>query len=237
MRATKALKVDEKRLLAYAVAAGAVLAAAGPADASIVYSGLLNKTVTVNDPGVMLSISTVDGDTGAAFSFFNTQHLYNNPRRTPPGNWSYREGYALAFNAALNHANPPLAFVASNFPKNSPVRASGGFSVWLFDKEKIVGGGGTTNRGNFLTAAGGYIGFQITAGAASGYTGWIQINNIAADFSSYTIKDWGYQNDGTLIPAGDTGATTVPEPTSLALIAMGVAGLALYRKRKQDAQV
>ena len=52
MRATKALKVDEKRLLAYAVAAGAVLAAAGPADASIVYSGLLNKTVTVNDPGI-----------------------------------------------------------------------------------------------------------------------------------------------------------------------------------------
>ena len=236
MKATKTVKVDEKRLLAYAVAAGAVLAAAGPADASVVYSGLINKTVTATNPGVNSAVQITIGDTGALFSFFNNQHFMINKYRDNPGNWSYRSGYAGAGNALLNVAN---AGWAVNIPKSSPVGKSGSLIPFMFDKEKNTKGGGfTSTRGNFLTSAGGYLGFVITAGAASGDTGWIHIDNIAENSSTYNIKDWAYQTDGTPILAGDTGPTAVPEPTSsaLALIAMGAAGLAIYRKRKQDAQ-
>ena len=236
MKATKKLKIDEKRLLAYAVAAGAVLAAAGPADADIVYSGLINKTVTANFPPFLSNVQITIGDTGAYFYFFNDHHFMTNLNRDNPGNWSYRNGYAAAANALLNVTTVGWAV---NIPKSGPVGNSGTFVPFMFDKQKnTLGGGFTSTRGNFLTSAGGYLGFKITAGTAIGDTGWIHIDNIATDFSTYNIKDWAYQNDGTAIPAGDTGTTTVPEPTSsaLALIAMGAAGLAIYRKRKQDVQ-
>ncbi len=46
-----------------------------------------------------------------------------------------------------------------------------------------------------------------------------------------TVIDWAYEDSGAAIHAGATGQT-VPEPSSLALLAAGALGLGAFRVRK-----
>lgn len=47
-----------------------------------------------------------------------------------------------------------------------------------------------------------------------------------------TIIDWAYDDSGAPIHVADTGVNQVPEPSSLALLAAGAAGVAAFRCRK-----
>ena len=53
-----------------------------------------------------------------------------------------------------------------------------------------------------------------------------------------TIAEWAYETTGGAIAVGDTGLDTaaVPEPHSLALMAMGAAGVAAWRSRRKKKQ-
>ncbi|HEX4133616.1 MAG TPA: PEP-CTERM sorting domain-containing protein [Bryobacteraceae bacterium] len=53
--------------------------------------------------------------------------------------------------------------------------------------------------------------------------------------NSLTAIDWAYQTDGSAILAGDTGIPSTPEPSTaaLALLAMGAAGVAALRRRRE----
>lgn len=95
--------------------------------------------------------------------------------------------------------------------------------------------------GQFVGQTSGYIGFAFTGadpnniGQSTIYTGWVFISNIAADYSSFSILDWAY-TAGSTIEAGDApvnASASVPEPSSLGLLAVGAAGLARYRRRRQ----
>ena len=212
-------KVNEKRLLAYAAAAGAALAAAGPADADVVY-GVFDKDINTNT-----SFTAQMGTAGPSFKFKQFT----------------RTNSIVGFVSGAGTKNPSVilpstkSFGAKNFQNNSKISvtppAISGFVAYLF----------RLNSGNvfynFLSPSGGYLGitFDLDDGHGRHY-GWIKIDNIAPDYTSYHLNDWAYETDAsTPIIAGQTA---VPEPTScaLALIAMGAGGLAVYRKRKQGKQ-
>ncbi len=84
----------------------------------------------------------------------------------------------------------------------------------------------------------GFVGFAFrTEPLGDIYSGWIFIQGIAEDYSSYSILDWYYAT-GT-VNAGDGRANnqpqeTVPEPSSLGLLAAGAAGLLRYRRRRRS---
>ncbi len=212
------LKVDEKRLLAYAAAAGALLAAAGPADASVVYGAVVNGTVDVGTP------VTVAMGAGTAFSFNLTNtnnHLYGNVKGIGSGA-SIRK-----YNGATNPK--ALKFDRSAYLANGKYQYA--------THAKLFGNVGTLYPYQFAPSNGGYIGVKFTS--AGNHHGWINIDTIASDYSSYHVNDWAYESTpDAAIKVGDTGAVTVPEPGSsaLALLAMAVGGVALFRKRKQDEQ-
>ena len=84
-----------------------------------------------------------------------------------------------------------------------------------------------------------FIGFQLTGGSATGNNyGWA-IVNLDLTNGTVTIKEWYYETeDDTPIHIGDTGgggggAPVVPEPSSLALLALGAGGLFTYRARQK----
>jgi hypothetical protein len=80
----------------------------------------------------------------------------------------------------------------------------------------------------------GYIGFQIPAGGTDFNYGWIEVST-NADNASGTIIRYGI--DTTVNTDAVTGVgVVVPEPSRLALLAIGAAGIISWRRRKLDDQ-
>ncbi len=82
----------------------------------------------------------------------------------------------------------------------------------------------------------GYLGFEYFDNAGLAHFGWAKMS-VSVTSSRITGNLRGYAYDTV---AGETifaGQTTTPEPGTLGLLALGAAGLALWRKRKQGVGV
>lgn len=99
-----------------------------------------------------------------------------------------------------------------------------------------VGGGSVGAGNNFgdygtLTANfDGYLGFRFDNGATptDKHYGWVRATGDASG-AVLTLNEWGYESDvNTAIEAG-----AVPEPSSLALLALGACAMGSYRRRQK----
>ncbi|MEY3174841.1 MAG: hypothetical protein RLZZ436_2755 [Planctomycetota bacterium] len=126
----------------------------------------------------------------------------------------YEEGDLIDGDAILNGTSDYTAGYLFEFPaSNSP-----------------------SPNGNFTTSAvDGYIGFAFTKDSQT-HSGWIFVEAIDGDYKNYQILDWYY---GTAdVYAGDgrpplQPLESVPEPSSLGLLAAGAAGMLRYRRRRK----
>ncbi len=78
-----------------------------------------------------------------------------------------------------------------------------------------------------------FIGFRFDANGTPLY-GWGRINlqQLGGGSASLTIAEWAYDDSGAAIHLADTGAQAADEPASLALLALGAGGLAVWRRRR-----
>lgn len=106
-------------------------------------------------------------------------------------------------------------------------------TVWRFSANSITGYGGNAQP-QFTVDQPGFLGFRFAFGNNPDqyYYGWASMTiDLAAPGSGYTITQAFYQS--TADTAINVGAVPVPEPSSLALLAAGAAGVVAWRARRQ----
>ena len=238
-------QIPQSRWVAYASAGAATaLAGVGSAEAAIHYSGVLNAPFPTGSSAVgsfnldnaailqFVNIATAGG-TGGGVALFRIQGaaVSNLFVGTAAGNFRYPSNLASGANIAAG----PFAAFNGNF-----------FATLAY-------GNGYTNS-KFLNAGVGYIGFRFNGGSGIEY-GWARVNmtgdianerptnsgdrlsslnaphlgrgGINAPGNGFTLIDYAWGDVGTAITAGQ-----VPEPSSLGLLAVGAAGLLVWRKRR-----
>lgn len=201
----------DKKLAAYTLAGAAVLAAPAAKADTITY--VPNVDVTVSQSSVPNTYTFLD----------ITLSADNNN-----GNEVYASGASGAmvldsyyFTAA------DLAFGNIIDPAASGWATGGKLTTYYADNS--TGGDWPNNGGT------GYLAFYFV-GTDGPQAGWAEISTTAnASTSSFELLSYAYENDAnTPITAGET--STTPEPSTMALVALGAAGLvALRRRRKVNA--
>jgi hypothetical protein len=227
---------SERRLATYAVTSGAILAAAGQADAEIIYSGIRDVPVNGNNVGgtpVNVNINDrgplADPTTDYVFNHFpvpNGVNLTWTLQVTPQG--SNDVVTSGAFAAALDKG----ALISSADP------LGGGNLIMAQYKYKL--NTLQSSSGPWRGANDKYLGLYFDIPGKGFHFGWARIS-VSANPSSIadaTIHDWAYQTVPNVPILA--GARTLPEPSSLtlgvlALGAVGVGALVRYRVRARQA--
>lgn len=203
-------RMDRYGMFAVAGAAAAAAGGAHTADAGIVYSGAQNLDIPGNITGVYIDM---DGDAVDDANFYLS---------APAVRWFGPQATADAF-TALNDGT-----YIQNLNAGDLIDSSGFTTVPTFNGliGYGYGYGETFNPPNNS----GYVGVSILVGGNTHY-GWIQLANLTeisdGNGNNGVVVDWAY-NDvaGASIEAGQ-----VPEPGSLALLALGAVGMMTRRKK------
>ncbi len=196
--------MTKKELAGYSAAAGAVLLGSAGAEAAIVHTEV-NLTCNLGD-----TYLDMNDDGQNDFRFENNIRGTSSER-----NIIWGVNGALIWEVGVNEANNAASGVEIN-------------SSRPFDNDcflQVTSSTGEHFHGDFDSP--GYIGIRFDpAGGSDWKYGWIHIDSVAGDYQSYHIDGYAYETSGGSIVAG-----AVPEPSSLALLALGAAGVRFLRKR------
>jgi PEP-CTERM motif-containing protein len=231
----------EKRLLAYLASAGAGLAimapAAGATPLTPIYQHIDWNTDTLFDVNM-------DGTDDLVFthsqtSWFSTSYSWGsgatlrvagiNKGLIASSSWN---GSALRMSASNYVSSKKLSFGGSSLKKGLGLaRVSSGSSYWGTQPSPFSyrGGAFTDKKNSFVS---GFLGVQVAAtdGPHFGFVR-LEVVSILPNYIDAYITGFGYE-PGVGAKAHIPDDSQIPEPSSLSLLGLGIAGLALWRRRK-----
>jgi hypothetical protein len=218
---------NNSRWVAYAAAGAASAAVAGAARADIHYFAPME--VFHAGPGAnvtdFFALGALDSFAlrHAQFSGSGSGHgfagfvIFGNGQFNGNANGNYRYPYKLLSGANIS---------AMPFVSNRPGTMPGQKFFATLASQSFFG------RSQWLAAGTGYVGFRFNDGGGFQY-GWARIKmDSGAPLNNFTLVSYAYGDLGTPVVAGQTA---VPEPGSLGLLAIGAAGVLLWRRQRAKA--
>jgi hypothetical protein len=232
----------------YTAAAGSALALAPVAEASIIYSGVKNIQVLNHMTADSSKVVDLNGDGQDDMRFFAPYPFTNNGGTGPrviAGMSMLGGGVVLAGSAGgILRLDASAADLNGKGNYNPPLNTLGG-TVWANKGTLLKSQNGLGNESGFWKHTHTYG----THGTAEGFAGiklanddfgWLRFELSTSlfpadhpDLTSLTLVDWAYQSvPGASIHVGDPDS--IPEPSSLGLMALGAAGIAMLRRRRSS---
>ncbi len=221
---------------------GALVVGAKPANATVVFSGVLNAKVGF-DAGSGFGASYTSpalGVAGPSFKFTAATHTIGHIDQT--------------FLVNFNHVGS-LKFAANGTPLAPQVFSAG--ATWGA-KAGSAGSGTVEDRATGVSAFAYGLGgtgpftdkyFLINFGPGGALFGWIEAtlqvdksaNRSGVHGPNLTVISYAFDDSGFALPAGQTSGPATPEPgtfgaSGLAALALGAAGLRRWRGARQQSQ-
>lgn len=200
-------KVLSDRKLVASVAGAVAVLGASDVQAAPIYSGVQDIAINL-DSTVDLDL---DGDSVIDYAFRNLLDLDSGVRQ---------------LDLLASGTNEAVVFAAVPTPLSEGVSLPGDqkFGTPTGAMVQSVSGG----VDSWLEAPNQYLGLRFDIAGATHY-GWARLT-VNADTTA-TLHDWAYESRAGRGIA--TGQTTVPEPGTLALLALGAAGVGAMRTRRK----
>lgn len=215
--------VPEKRLALYRIAAGAALVAAGStAEANLITLDLTGQPIASRTTPLGGSLFFDVNASSAAAAFATSSFAGADFQLTHPSvPYAYINGNGIPGNAIAGFT-APAAFKASHLSQSNFVGPTNNFAP----AAKIAPAGAWSPNTT------GFLGLQFVIGPNS-YFGWADITTNSD--ASVTLNALGYE-DVPNTPAHAEFASAVPDQGStLALLAIGAAGVVAFRRRQPKA--
>lgn len=215
---------SKTKLAAYLAAGSAALVAAENADADITIVGvgaLLEDTIAGDGLGQGLQLAFGDA------ASFNVDLFHT------VGSTVAATGYGLVGGDLFGGGVPGAEiagflngayFYASNLAAGADLSA---LTNWIAptDVATMAFNSGYGNS-QFLTPGEGFLGVRYDNGGGFSY-GWVRVTMNGNPLNSFTVVDYGFGDAGEAISVAQ-----VPEPSSLAVMALGASGALIRRRRK-----
>lgn len=207
-----------KRLAGYGAAVAAALGTTS-AEAAINFVDInpdATGTTNANTPGILLSFdlagNVVTNGTHLAGEQFFFGHTYNIVGST-----------FTSSKLTLGTTNGIAAFAVNRLAYGTTIGPGQDFDPTTQGTGTMMG----IVKAGWYPGAQGYLGLRFNNNGVANY-GWAQV--ITPNVRTIVLQGFAYDDQGNPVAAGSL--QPVPEPSQIALFALGAAGVAAYRRRK-----